>query len=160
MKADAVAQVLACYPKIYFACHVRHTRDPKTRQVLSAHQASILDHLDEREPTSLGDLAKHMGVSASTMSLNIGRLMGGGFVRKSRNQKDGRGVALRLTEAGVRIKSASRVLDESRVAGMLAKLSASDRAAALQGLALLARASQDFMSERKSGWRKQNGGDL
>ena len=44
---DAVAQVLAHYPRIFLACHVRHRRDPKTRRLLSAHQGSILDHLDD-----------------------------------------------------------------------------------------------------------------
>ena len=151
---DAVAQILACYPKIYFACHVRHVRDPQTRKVLSAHQASVLDHLDAREPTSLSALAKHMGVSVSTMSLNIARLVRGGFVRRAKNPDDGRGVSLRLTDAGVRIKQASSVLDPARVAGMLKKLSKQDRAAALQGLGLLADAAQKFMSENKPGWEK------
>jgi len=149
-----VGQVLACYPKIYFACHVRHARDPKTRKVISAHQASILDHLDAREPTSLSALARHMGVSASTMSLNIGRLVRGGFVQRGRNPSDGRGVSLRLTEAGVRIKSTDRVLDPRRVKGVLEKLSTKDRAAALRGLGLLAEAAQQFMSENKPGWKK------
>lgn len=159
MNAD-VAVVLECYPKIYFACHVRHVPDPKTRQVLSAHQASILDHLDQRDPISLKDLAKHMGVSASTMSLNIGRLVRGGFVRRGRNPEDGRGVSLRLTDAGVRIKSQQKVLEPERIAGMLGKLSATDRATALRGLDLLARAAGEFMSERKPGWQKKGGGDL
>ena len=44
--------VLECYPQIYFACHRRHVRDSATRELLSAHQASILDHLDDVEPTS------------------------------------------------------------------------------------------------------------
>ena len=48
-RQDPVGQVLELYPKIFFACHTRHVRDPSTRRVLSAHQASILDHLDARE---------------------------------------------------------------------------------------------------------------
>src|SRR6266566_3782665 len=67
MTNDAARQVMELYPHIYFACHTRHVRDPRTHRVLSAHQASILDPLDEREPRTLLDLARHMGVTASTM---------------------------------------------------------------------------------------------
>jgi hypothetical protein len=57
MPENAVRQVMELYPRIYFACHTRHVRDPQTRRLLSAHQASILDHLDEHEPLALLDLA-------------------------------------------------------------------------------------------------------
>ena len=65
---------MAAYPRIYFACHLEHREDPVTRDVISAHQGSILDHLDAVEPMGLLDLAKHMGVTASTMSLTVDRL--------------------------------------------------------------------------------------
>jgi MarR family transcriptional regulator, organic hydroperoxide resistance regulator len=58
-----VETVLRCYPKIYFACHRRHIKDEQSKQVLSANQASILDHLDAVEGTGLLDLARHMGVT-------------------------------------------------------------------------------------------------
>ena len=45
-----VQQVLELYPKVFFACHVRHVTDPKTQEKLSSHQASILDHLDDVQP--------------------------------------------------------------------------------------------------------------
>jgi DNA-binding MarR family transcriptional regulator len=61
--------VLTLYPRIYFACHTRHVRDPQSQRLLSRHQASILDHLDELEPTTVIDLARHMGVTPATMSL-------------------------------------------------------------------------------------------
>ena len=64
---DAVRQVMTNYPRIFFACHTRHVRDDESGKVISAHQASVLDHLDELEPTALNDLARHMGVTASTM---------------------------------------------------------------------------------------------
>ena len=56
MADNSAKQLLELYPRIFFACHTRHVRDPKTRRVLSAHQASILDHLDEQEPVTLLDL--------------------------------------------------------------------------------------------------------
>ena len=52
----------------FFACHTRHVKGPGTRRILSAHRASILDHLDAREPTTVSELARHMGVMPSTWS--------------------------------------------------------------------------------------------
>ena len=97
---DPVRQVMKFYPRIFFACHTRHVRDPKTSRKISAHQASILDHLDEIEPTGLNDLAKHMGVTASTMSLTVDRLARQGYVKRGPDPRDGRRVALRMTKSG------------------------------------------------------------
>jgi DNA-binding MarR family transcriptional regulator len=136
------------YPKIYFACHTRHVVDPKRNRVLSSHQASVLDHLDEIEPTGLLELASHMGVTASTMSLMIDRLARGGYVIRGRDSRDGRRVSLRLTKAGVRIKSEKSVLDPVRVQAVLDQLTAEERKQAIHGLALLARASSQAMQQR------------
>lgn len=142
---DPVGQVLELYPKIFFACHTRHVRDPQSPRVLSAHQASILDHLDEVEPTCLMDLARHMGVTPSTMSLSIERLVCQGYVRRVRDPRDRRRLMLRLSPAGARIKEAQSVLEPARVQAMLKFLSLAERAVAIQGLALLARAGQKLM---------------
>src|SRR5207302_4491514 len=115
------------YPKVFFACHTRHVADPRRNRVLSSHQASVLDHLDELESTGLAMLAAHMGVTASTMSLMIDRLAHGGYVVRSRHPQDGRRINLRLTKAGARIKSQKSVLDPARVRGMLDQLTPSER---------------------------------
>ncbi len=141
-----VRAVLEHYPKIFFACHTRHRRDPATRRKISAHQGSILDHLDDVEPTSVNGLARHMGVTASTMSISLDRLERKGYVRRARDAADARRVWLRLTPAGVRVKQAQSVLEPARVRGMLERLSAPEREAALRGLALLAVAAQRFMA--------------
>jgi len=157
MNDAAVKQLLELYPRIYFACHTRHVRDPKSRRTLSAHQASILDHLDEREPLTLLDLAAHMGVTASTMSLHVERLVQQGYVLRERDTQDARRLRLRLTAAGVGVREANSVLDAQRVRGMLARLSAEDREAGLHGLALLARAAGEQMEEFSKRKRKGRG---
>lgn len=141
-----VQAVLEHYPKIFFACHTRHRVDPATRRELSVHQGSILDHLDDVEPTSVTGLAQHMSVTASTMSISLDRLERKGYVRRARDAKDARRVWVRLTAAGVRVKQAQNVLEPARVRGMLEQLAEPERAAALRGLALLAEAAQRFMA--------------
>ena len=136
--------VLDAYPKIYFACHLRHVRD--RGKVLSAHQARILDHLDSVEPTSVRDLAAHMGVTASTMSLHLDKLEAGGYVRRARSRTDARSVELRLTPSGVRIKQKQKVLDPRLVDLMLSELNETERRHALEGLELLAKAARQLIA--------------
>ena len=146
--ADAARDVMRLYPRIYFACHSRHVRDPQTHRLLSRHQASILDHLDEIDPLTLNNLARHMGVTAGTMSLSIDRLERKGYVVRLRDAADKRRVHLRLTSAGVRVREASSVLDPARVEALVARLSDAERTAAVHGLALLAGAAHDQTRDR------------
>jgi MarR family transcriptional regulator, organic hydroperoxide resistance regulator len=140
-----VRRVLEAYPRIYFACHTRHVRDPQTGEDVSAHQASILDHLDEVDAMSMSDLAGHMGVTVATMSLAIDRLERKGYARRDRDPQDGRRVLLRATPAGIRLREAKSVLDPVRVEQVLAQLSPADREAGLKGLQMLARAAEARM---------------
>ena len=146
MSLAEVQTVLRCYPQIYFACHCRHVRDEKTQAQLSSHQASVLDHLDDVEGTSVLALAQHMGVTASTMSLTVDRLERGGYVRRERSPQDGRRVDLRLTEAGVGIKKQQKVLEPELIAAMLQRLDPASRREALHGLELLAKAAKEMIA--------------
>ncbi len=145
MSRAEVETVLRCYPQIYFACHRRHLRDEQTQAEISAHQASVLDHLDDVEGTSLLDLARHMGVTPSTMSLTVDRLERGGYVTRERSEEDKRRVELRLTPSGVRIKRQQKVLEPELVAAVLARLDPARRRQALAGLELLAGAAVEMI---------------
>lgn len=157
MNEESASRLLEAYPRIYFACHTRHVRDPLTRKLLSAHQASILDHLDEHEPVTLVDLARHMGVTPSTMSLHMERLVRRGYVLRERDAKDARRLRLRISAAGVRIREANSVLDRGRVRAMLNRLSAKDREAGIRGLELLARAANEYIEEKAANRRTGRG---
>ncbi len=141
MITDDIQRIMQLYPRIFLACHTEHVRDTRSGRVLSAHQASILDHLDEIEPTGLLALAKHLGVTASTMSLTVDRLVRGGYVRRDADPQDGRRVNLRLTKAGLKIRREKSVLDPQRVASMLRRLSKEEREQGIAGLVVLARAA-------------------
>jgi DNA-binding MarR family transcriptional regulator len=145
MPQSEVETVLRCYPQIYFACHKRHVRDEETQSVLSGHQASVLDHLDDVQPTPLFDLARHMGVTASTMSLTIDRLQRTGYVLRERSTVDRRRIDLLLTPAGVRIKKQQKVLEPKLVAAVLGRLDERKRRQALRGLELLAEAAGEMI---------------
>ncbi len=144
---QAVESLIRCYPRIYLACHLQHVRDEKTKRVLSAQQASILDHLDAIEPTGVQQLAGHMGVTASTMSLNLDRLEQGGYVSRTRDTEDSRRVQVRLTKAGVRLKQQQKVLDPALVATMLEQLNIQELDRAITGLELLGKAAGAVLSK-------------
>jgi DNA-binding MarR family transcriptional regulator len=149
---SAIRQVLRLYPRVFLACHTRHVRDRRSGRILSGRQAGILDHLDETEPTTLLSLARHVGVTPSTMSLTIDRLVRAGYVRRDRDNKDARRVNLRLTRAGLRIRREKSVLDPRLVASLLKHLNLSERREAIRGLELLARAADEVASERADTW--------
>lgn len=161
MSQKDVERVMTLYPRIFFACHTRHVRDDRSGTVLTAHQASILDHLDERDAITVGELAAHMGVTAGTMSVHLGRLERRGFVTRQRGEADARQVELRLTADGVRVRDAKSVLDPELVDRMLARLPAAQRREAIRGLALLAEAATASMADRagaRARRRKHAGG--
>jgi DNA-binding MarR family transcriptional regulator len=147
---NETALFLRCYPQIYFACHRSHTFDPQARKILSLNQASILDHLESIEPTNLRSLARHMGVTASTMSLNVDRLEAAGYVQRERDPGNARQVQIRLTAAGNRLKQRQSVLDPELVAKFLKRLKGHDRRAALHGLQLLANAAKEMIEDRQA----------
>ena len=137
--------VLSAYPRIHFACHPRHVREPDAEGGVTAKQADILAHLDDVDPAMVGELADHLGVTDSTMSLNLTRLEDAGYVRRDRDPADRRVMNVRLTEAGVAVRDARRMLDPLRVDAMLRLLSVEERERAVEGLRLLARAADDLV---------------
>ena len=148
MSKRDVRQLMELYPRIYFACHTRHVRDQREDRTLSSHQASILDHLDEVDATGLTELARHMGVTPSTMSITVSRLVRQGYVERLRAKDDRRRVLLTLSASGARLKAEKSVLDPERCSRVLSRLPAAKRVAALEGLELLATAAQQEMHAR------------
>jgi DNA-binding MarR family transcriptional regulator len=154
MSGSSVRAVQRCYPQIYLACHVDHVRTKSNRHHLSAHDSSLLVHLDETRPTSPRELARHLGVSKSTLSAALKRLETLGHLTRHADANDRRQIELRLTALGADAMSETSVLDPKRVARVLARLSASEQKRALDGLALLARAACEDQASapRRSRW--------
>lgn len=141
---EQTRSLMELYPRIYMACHSRHVRDRISGALVSQRQIQLLDHLDSVEPAGVSDLARHLGVTSSTISLGIDRLERKGYVRRQVDPDDGRRVGVLLTDAGVRIREAHSVLDPERVRTMLGALTEAERTRALEGLALLGRATNSI----------------
>ena len=145
-----VRAVQAYYPRIYLACHIQHMRRTPARANLTESESNLLSHLDEQHPIRASSLARHMGVSRSSMSATIKRLIQLGYVTRAREPDDARAAALRLSPAGARAMQAGSVLDTDRVAALLARLAPSDRKQAIAGLRLLARAADQLPRKKWS----------
>jgi DNA-binding MarR family transcriptional regulator len=154
MSSRQVRALQRYYPQVYLACHVDHVRTRSNRYHLSAHDSTLLAHLDETAPTLAGRLARHLGVSNSTLSAALARLETLGYLTRRPRPSDRRQLELRLTELGARAMSAASVLDARRVARVLERLSAAQQRRAVAGLALLAGAARRHQAEspRRKRW--------
>jgi DNA-binding MarR family transcriptional regulator len=148
MLKDQVTLLMIFYPKIYLACHTRHVTDKVKGVKLTAHQGSILDHLDKDDPVTMQELALHLGVTPSTMSITIDRLEKLGYVVREKDKRDSRKVNLFLTTHGGKIKQSKSVLDISSVQALLERLTEKERLDAIKGLGLLATAAEMEMKSK------------
>jgi MarR family transcriptional regulator, organic hydroperoxide resistance regulator len=151
MLDSRITRLLDAYPAIFLACHRKHVRDDETGKIVTGHQASILDHLHATRPTTLSQLAEHMGVGRSAMSITVGRLVRGGYILRGRNNTDARCLGLTLSPAGARIKEHNTVLDPDLVREMFRAIPARELETALQGIECLAKYGRILLRRRKRG---------
>jgi DNA-binding MarR family transcriptional regulator len=138
---QAIERIQFAYPQVYYACHTRHARRKSNPFHLSTRDAEILVHLDRSSPTSLSALGRHMDLASSTLSEAVSKLVAHGYLVKTpRVGDDRRHVGIVLTPKGVGAVRASSVLEAGRLKTVLARLSARDLAAVVDGLTHLAQA--------------------
>ena len=144
-----IRRLLDAYPAIYLACHRQHNRQDESGRAVTERQASILDHLHLSRPTTLSKLAEHMGVGRSAMSIAVARLVRGGYVKRLRNPKDARSLALTLSPAGARVAEQNSILDPELVQKMIRSLSPQELESALLGIERLAEGARLLLRRRK-----------
>jgi DNA-binding MarR family transcriptional regulator len=144
-----VRRLQAAYPAIFLACHQKHVREDSSGNTVTERQASVLDHLSEKQPITLSMLAEHMGVSRSTMSITVSRLVRGGYVARRKSAQDSRLVALTLTPAGVRIRDENALLHPELVRQIFRKMKPEEVETALQGIECLAKYARLLLRQRK-----------
>jgi len=142
-----VALLSSALARVQHACRTRAVEDPETRVRLTEKQQRTLQQLDVVDPVMVTELAEYLGVTASTMSLNLGRLEDAGLVRRARDPVDRRVMNVYLTEEGARLRTHTASLAPARVAVLLDELRPEDRRRVLEGLALLAEAA-DAVAKR------------
>jgi DNA-binding MarR family transcriptional regulator len=149
MLDSRVRRLQVAYPAIFLACHRQHVREDGDGKSVTEHQASVLDHLDEKQATTPSKLAEHMGVSRSTMSITISRLVRAGYVFRRRSTMDTRSVALTLTRAGARVRDENAVLNPELVRQILRKMNPNEVESALRGIECLAKHARIVLRQRK-----------
>lgn len=147
----AAAEVLQfTYPQVYYACHSRHSRARSGQTHLSDRDVQLLVHLDRREPMRVTGLARHMGLSASTVSEAVASLERLGYVTKARDAAgDRRAVSVLLTLKGIAAVRAGSVLETPRLQAVLRRLDARERTAVAHAMKTLAAACRPAAVRRK-----------
>lgn len=137
-----VIEILRAYPQIYQACHVAHRTRSSSPSGLTSRDAGLLAHIAEADGCRPAALARHLGISPSTLSAALARLGAQAMVAIEADPADARRRLIRLTPAGHAAIGENNVLDPGRVASLLARMSGAERRMAVDGLKLLARAAR------------------
>lgn len=143
---DDVLDVLRSYPQIYFACHVAHRTRGASPTGLTGRDGSLLAHVDPNG-SSPALLARHLGISPSTLSAALSRLAALELLSIEPDPADARRRVVRLSGKGREAVSRDSVLDSGRVGALLAAMAPAERRRAVEGLRLLAAAARRMQEE-------------
>lgn len=138
-KTEFIYRIQSAYPRIYHACHADHQPTPASGVAISQRDATILAHLSSIDVMTQAQLARHLGITKSTMSEAVKYLMAQGLLEME-IATDRRAHLLRLTEKGRDVMSKSSVLEADKLAAVLAEMTATEMEQAIAGLELLAQA--------------------
>jgi DNA-binding MarR family transcriptional regulator len=143
-----IRRIQRAYPQIWFACHVEH-RTRRSNGGLTDRDAGILEHVDAMSGLRASDLAQHLGIGRPSLSAHLKRLAEQGLIELA-VAADARERNISLTPKAEAMLIASSPLDASRIAEVLATLSARDRLRAIAGIELLASAARVYAAGDKN----------
>jgi DNA-binding MarR family transcriptional regulator len=123
----------------FIRAEVRSSRAPS----LSVSQLRVLTFLSRTPGAPLSSVAEHLGVTRSTASATVDRLVRHRLVSRTVHPQERRCVVLMPTPAGVQHLQQAREAACTRMAKVLAGLSAADLLRVIEGLALLGSAFKE-----------------
>jgi len=104
---------------------------------LSLTAAATLSTLERSGPSRLTWLAEREGVTQPAMTQLIARLQDADLVSRTSDPDDGRAVQVRITAEGKAMLAHRRAVRAERLAGLLDRLTAADRAALAAALPVI-----------------------
>jgi DNA-binding MarR family transcriptional regulator len=134
------------FPKVYLAFHRRDEHPP-----LSGASRSVLLHLAQSGPLTVGECAAHFRRAQSVISEMVDQLEGHGLLARVRSPEDRRRTYVWLTDAGrARLLEEQQVLSPALLARAFARLGEATRASLLRATeALVSAASTPGKQKRK-----------
>jgi DNA-binding MarR family transcriptional regulator len=145
---DGCAQeVMETVPLVmrFIRTEMRSRRAPS----LSVPQFRVLTFLSRRPGAPLSSVAEHLGVTRSTASATVDRLVRRKLVSRTTHPEERRSVVLTLTPAGAQHLQHAREAASTRMAKVLAGLPAADLIRVTQGLTLLGSAFKEIAVPRR-----------
>ena len=133
--------VLHTLPRITERLRLRFWEALPADVQVTEHQLRLLRQMDDGDPGMVGELAEYLGVTMSTMSLNLKRLEVAGLITRSRDPDDRRVMNVLLTAEGRATRDAAPPLDPDRVDAVLMSMRPEERDRVLNGLSILAEAT-------------------
>ena len=117
--------------------YTRAQRKAAKNHGIRSTQCHILTELDRTQGITGGELARRLGLEKSWISRAVDALASGGLVAKGANPDDGRSWILSLTSTGKRCARRLQKALDDHAAGLLAHLTAAERALVANSLQLL-----------------------
>ena len=123
---------------------VLYVRRSATTGGLSTAASSVLGFLGREGAYRLTDLARTQRVSQPNMTQLVTRLERGGLVRRVADSRDGRGVLVEATDAGMEVFRQRRTERTQALQGVVDRLTGPEQEAVRTALPALARAIHDL----------------
>ena len=101
---------------------------------LTVAQAATLETLRMTGPLRLGELGRRLGITPSTLTRNLARLVDAGLVERRADERDARALSVELTENGVRAAEGVERQEDAFARSVLERIPAERREAVVQGL--------------------------
>jgi DNA-binding MarR family transcriptional regulator len=110
-------------------------------QQVTIQQFRTLVLLSEEGPCRIGDIAEDLGVSSSTATRSVGRILRQGWIRRRPDLGSQRETYVALTPDGASLVDGVMSSRLEQIRAILTHLTDAERASALQGFALFNRAA-------------------